>query len=102
MSTQVAQANFTGNGASNAADFQPPTGNPQNVPGQLFPGSPTLQTVTTQDVLQNRNTEILVPTSSSAGTQDVAVKHSNNWVAPFILFIVCAIVFAAVWRKRQA
>lgn len=101
MSTILAQANPAATGASDAADFQPPTGNPQIVPGQLFPGAPDLQTQTTEEILQNRDATILVPTSSPGGTQEVAVVRTNNWVVPFAVFVVCACVFFVVWRRRN-
>lgn len=101
MSTIVAQANPANNGASNAADFQPPTGNPQTVPGQLFPESPGLQPVSSQDILQNRGLVIQVPVSSTGESKDVTIAKSNAWLIPLIVVVVCVVVILITWLRRR-
>ena len=86
-SMRIAQANPS-NGASNASDFQPPTGNPQTVPGEIFPSSPSLQESTSEELLQNGQATISVPDGSGDSASSGPHLASDGGAGVLVLMLV--------------
>lgn len=90
------------NGASNAEDFQPPTGNPQQRTRSLQQQTGNLQDPTGYDILNNQSARIVIPTGTPASAPNVP-EAAGRSVAPFILFsvlIVIAFAIAYFWNSR--
>src|SRR5688572_8592779 len=87
------------NGASNADDFHPPTRNPQVAPGSLQPGAPT-QNTSGQDVLNNPNARLSVPTTSSTPGETVATPSGGINIA-FVIIASVVIVLAVEFFLRR-
>lgn len=103
MATSSTQTTITNPGASNAADFQPQTRNPQQqAGGQLFSHTSGLQPSTQEEILQNRDARITVPNNPAASGSEIAEARSDNaWL--FLLLLSLALVMACIyiWRRRN-
>ncbi len=102
-------AQITNPGASNAEDFQPPTGNPQNNSASPLQQQGNLQgSVNTQEALQEqRNAEIIVPSTQNdlAGIEGrlEATTASPSGGLSLLLALMAAVVilsFAHFIRRR--
>lgn len=90
-------------GASNAADFQPPTRNPQSAPGSLQQGTGP-QPTTSSDVLNNPNLRLSVPVNSSPPADSSSPEVASpgiNWPLVIIMTVVLVVIAEAILRRRE-
>jgi hypothetical protein len=87
-------------GASNAADFQPPTRNPQSAPAQLFQQDNSPQSSSVDQILQNRNARIQVPVNPAPAPAEVAEAKSNDWLVFSVVVVAIVLVSLHFWRRR--
>lgn len=102
MPTTLAQAVTPNRGASNAADFQPPTQVPQTAPGELFPQAEGLQTGSQDRLLENSNARITVPTHTPAESATTVTPETNGAGGVIIAVLLAAVVLSFLaWRRRR-
>lgn len=96
-------ANFSANNSSKAEDFQPLTQNPQVTDGGLQPVVGPQYTVG-QDVLNQKDIHILVPSSGNAPISDqpsIASEAQINWIIVVLASVVIVVAIEFVLRKRE-
>lgn len=89
------------NGASNAADFQPITQNPQTAPTSLQPGT-VPQTTGSQDILNSQNARISVPASSGEPRFSAVVPTASgvNGLLVFVMIGTAVLAGVLLWYAR--
>lgn len=95
-------ASLPGDSASRAEDFQPPTRNPQTAGGDLQSGA-SIQSVEGQDILNNGNARILVPTGEAAEPAPTPLANSGgiNWLVVLAISAVLVIAVELLIRRRE-
>lgn len=97
MNEKIAQT-APNSGASNAADFQPPTQNPQNVQGSVVQQQNGLQGVTnTQEFFNDTQNSSIQITSEPAPARAV-VEPTNDAATLAILAVVAIVVGVILFR----
>lgn len=97
-------AALPGSGASRAADFQPPTRNPQAAPGSLQPSASGPQATGSGDILNNPNLQLSVPVNSTPDTEPTPSQPANggiNWLLVIIITVVIVVAAETILRKRE-
>lgn len=93
-------------GASNAADFQPPTGNPQNIGGQGLQQQEQPNVVNPQEALSNQQTADLNVSSTGqplpAQPEVTSVQPDYLGLAISIFLLLLVLGFAIWLRKRSS
>ncbi|MCA9332010.1 hypothetical protein KC968_03670 [Candidatus Saccharibacteria bacterium] len=101
---QVRQAvNYSDSSSSKAEDFQPLTQNPQTTDGGLQPVVGP-QDAVGQDILNQKDAHILVPTSDHAPTVDqpsIASGAQINWLIVVSVSVIIVVAIEFVLRKRE-
>lgn len=94
------QNNTVNSGASNASDFQPPTGNPQSGTGQIFPKQEQVQSGGQSELLNNKNLIIQVPVNPAPPQpKPTAAKQTPDIILMVILWIVVGVILLWILRK---
>jgi hypothetical protein len=92
----------TNNGASKASDFQPPTRNPQQAPGQVFPEQNNVQEGSQTELLDNNNAHINVPVNPAPARP--AITEARRESSAFILLAAAVLIVLLVlhaWYRRK-
>lgn len=90
-------------GASRAEDFQPLTRNPQTTGGGLQPGTGP-QTTSGQDILNDSNAQILVPSSSGQGppaSSAAPAAGGINWIFVIVVAVLIVAALEYLFRRRE-
>jgi MYXO-CTERM domain-containing protein len=98
---QTTTQNPANPGASNAADFQPGTQNPQEAPAQLFSQPGSVQSGSQDTLLENKNAHITVTSQPAASTPAVAQAKSGNGEVIFAILVAALVVAFLLWRRRR-
>lgn len=91
--------NSFNSGASNSRDFQPPTGNPQDTPAQVFQNQNQIQSGGSTKLLENPNLTIQVPVNPAPQPTTTSTQTGQNYL-PFIILIVIASVVTVYIIKK--
>ena len=94
-------------GASNASDFQPGTQNPQSAaPATLLPSATTgLQSGDQDQVLENKDARITVPTVAPAKNASPTTTSNGNGLTVFwigLVVVVLGLLFLWRWFRRSS
>lgn len=100
-SEKLAQAT-PGNGASNAADFQPPTQNPQTIPQDVVQQQTGLQGVTNPQEFFNQQQNARISVASEPAPASAAANPTNDAMGLlFVAATVLAVMFVINFLRGQ-